>query len=115
MPVKVTESSANIYTKISKIYFQPYAHTTLIFDDYHYLLFPSPMLVQSNLYMTARIYIYRAVTPYIIVTVCPRQLPKIFSYLIFSAKMTCIQGFSQKGVQPSYGSPFLEEIPGKFP
>ena len=50
-----------------------------------------------------------------IVTVCPRQLPKIFSYLIFSAKMTCIQGFSQKGVQPSYGSPFLEEIPGKFP
>ena len=28
MPVKVTESSANIYTKISKIYFQPYAHTT---------------------------------------------------------------------------------------
>ena len=58
MPVKVTESSANIYTKISKIYFQPYAHTTLIFDDYHCnLLFPSPMLVQSNLYMTARIYI----------------------------------------------------------
>ena len=23
-------------------------------------------------------------------------------------------GFSQKGVQPSYGSPFLEEIQGKF-
>ena len=24
------------------------------------------------------------------------------------------QGFSQKGVQPSYGCPFLEEIQGKF-
>ena len=24
------------------------------------------------------------------------------------------QGFSQKGVQPSYGRPFLEEIDGKF-
>ena len=25
------------------------------------------------------------------------------------------QGFSQKGVQPSHGHPFLEEIQGKFP
>ena len=40
MPVKVTESSANIYTKISKIYFQPYAHTTLIFDDYTIVIVP---------------------------------------------------------------------------
>ena len=28
--------------------------------------------------------------------------------------MACDQGFSQKGVQPSYGLPFLEEIKGKF-
>ena len=39
--------------------------------------------------------IYIAVTLYITVTACPRQLPKIFSCLIFSAKLTCIQGFSQ--------------------
>ena len=25
-----------------------------------------------------------------------------------------VQGFSQKGVQPSYGRPFLEETQGKF-
>ena len=54
--------------------------------------------------------IYIAVTLYIIVIACPRQLPKIFSCVIYSAKLTCIQGFSQKGVQPFYGRPFWTPI-----
>ena len=42
----------------------------------------------------------------------------VISVAVITAKcfkaMACGQGFSQKGVQPSYGHPFLEEIQGKF-
>ena len=42
------------------------------------------MIIQSNLYVMA---LYIAVTLYITVT---GQLPKIFSFIVFSAKLTCI-------------------------
>ena len=44
------------------------------------------MIIQSNLYVMA---LYIAVTLYITVT---GQLPKIFSYLVFSAKLTVFSG-----------------------
>ena len=43
------------------------------------------MIILSNLYIMA---LYIAVTLYIMVT---GQLPKIFSYLVFSAKLTYIK------------------------
>lgn len=35
-------------------------------------------------------------------------------FTVSTVTKACLQSFSQKGVQPSFGRPFLEEIQGKF-
>ena len=36
-------------------------------------------------------------------------------FIVSTVTKACVQSFSQKGVQPSFGCQFLKEIQGKFP